>query len=200
MTIGTATVARTKVRRTVDNVRSQSPSSRLMTVRVGKTQSQIMSASWCFVGGWTGVVARPSDMAFLLGWLEDHGSVGTAVAERLDGAPHVLLDQVGVEGHGGRRSLARGRDDLGTRAGRVPGDPYSGHAGAPGRVGDHPAVVVDGAAEAGEQVVVRDEVGADEDRGAADHPAVVQLDAVQTVVLDEKPCHGAVDDADRARD
>jgi hypothetical protein len=45
MTMGTAIVARTKVRMTGDMVPSQSPNVRLMMVRVGKTQSQIIRAS-----------------------------------------------------------------------------------------------------------------------------------------------------------
>lgn len=51
MTMGTAMVARTKVRSTGFIGRSQSPRARLMNVRVGNTQSQIISASWCLVGG-----------------------------------------------------------------------------------------------------------------------------------------------------
>ena len=53
MTIGTAIVASTKVRSTDGIGRSQSPKTRLIAVSVGKTQSQIMRASWCFVGGGT---------------------------------------------------------------------------------------------------------------------------------------------------
>src|SRR4051794_21756515 len=51
MTIGTAMVARMKVRRTGVRVTSQLPSVRLRTVRVGKTASQIIRASWCLLGG-----------------------------------------------------------------------------------------------------------------------------------------------------
>src|SRR5215213_3616767 len=54
MTIGTATVASVKVRRTGDRSASQSPKARLSTVSVGKTASQIINASWCLVGGPTG--------------------------------------------------------------------------------------------------------------------------------------------------
>ena len=41
------------MRSTDGSVRSQSPKARLIAVRVGKTHSQIMRASWCFVGGGT---------------------------------------------------------------------------------------------------------------------------------------------------
>src|SRR5680860_984273 len=54
MTMGTATVARTKVRRTGLASLSQGPMARFSTVRVGNTATQIMMASWCFVGGPTG--------------------------------------------------------------------------------------------------------------------------------------------------
>ncbi len=45
MTIGTAMVASTNVRTTGESGLNQSPSTRLITVSVGKTQSQIMMAS-----------------------------------------------------------------------------------------------------------------------------------------------------------
>src|SRR3954449_2013566 len=54
MTIGTAMVASTKVRATGASVCSQSPRTRFRTVRVGKTASQIIRASWCLVGGAVG--------------------------------------------------------------------------------------------------------------------------------------------------
>src|SRR6476659_9192499 len=54
MTMGTATVASTKVRTTGERSRSQSPNRRFRTVRVGNTAIQIMRASWCLVGGPTG--------------------------------------------------------------------------------------------------------------------------------------------------
>src|SRR4029077_11536426 len=54
MTMGTATVTSTKVRTTGERPRSQLPSNRFRTVKVGKTASQIMTASWCLGGGPTG--------------------------------------------------------------------------------------------------------------------------------------------------
>jgi hypothetical protein len=47
MTIGTAAVAKTNVRTTGDIEASHSLNARLMAVSVGKTQSQIITASWC---------------------------------------------------------------------------------------------------------------------------------------------------------
>src|SRR3954453_7177202 len=74
MTIGTATVASTNVRRTGFVSLSEGPMVRFRTVRVGKTAIQIISASWCFVGGPTagtgravGVPTAFSDMVVLLG-------------------------------------------------------------------------------------------------------------------------------------
>src|SRR3954447_2798380 len=69
MTIGTATVARTKVRRTLGVSASRSPRRRLSRVRVGNTATQIISASWCLVGGGSGLVrwtAWTLDMGELL--------------------------------------------------------------------------------------------------------------------------------------
>src|SRR5690348_17708400 len=57
MTIGTAMVASTNVRTIGVSGASQSPRARLSTVRVGKTASQIMRASWCLLGG-PGVAGR----------------------------------------------------------------------------------------------------------------------------------------------
>ncbi len=53
MTIGTATVASTKVLSTPGRSARVSPSARLSAVRVGNTATQIISASWCLVGGGT---------------------------------------------------------------------------------------------------------------------------------------------------
>ena len=51
MTIGTATVASTKVLSTLGRSARVSPSARLSAVSVGKTATQIISAIWCLVGG-----------------------------------------------------------------------------------------------------------------------------------------------------
>src|SRR3954469_2884619 len=61
MTMGTAMVARTNVRRTGFVSLSDGPMVRFSTVRVGKTAIQIISASWCFEGGPTGRTAAPAD-------------------------------------------------------------------------------------------------------------------------------------------
>ena len=65
MTIGTAIVASTNVRSTGGIGRSQSPKTRLIAVSVGKTQSQIMRASWCLVGG--GIGAGVLSVVLLIG-------------------------------------------------------------------------------------------------------------------------------------
>src|SRR5689334_8770083 len=118
MTIGTAMVASTKVRRTGPASVSQRPMVRFSTVRVGKTAIQIIRASWCLLGG----VGRTSDMVVLL-------VVGTAsaetVAEVLDGESRVLVDEVVVHGDGGGRALTGGGDHLGPRVDRVPGSPHA---------------------------------------------------------------------------
>src|SRR3954463_9340467 len=108
MTMGTATVASTKVRSTGVSTRSQSPSSRLMTVRVGNTASQIMRASWCLLGGPTGGGVRDAvgagtvgglDMAELLEWLEVElkGAVGTGAVAASGSGREAVVEVV----HGG---------------------------------------------------------------------------------------------------
>src|SRR5690242_20439264 len=104
MTIGTATVASTKVGSSGGSVFSQSPSARLSTVRVGKTASQIISASWV---------------------VSDHGAGG----EGVHGGADVLIDEVAVDSDGGRGTLAGGGDDLGARNGDIAGDPDAADAG-----------------------------------------------------------------------
>ena len=63
-----------------------------------------------------------------------------------------------------------------------------------------PAVVVGGAAEAGEQVVVGHEPRPDEHRSPRHDLAGLELDAAQLVVLDDEAGDGFVDDADGAGD
>src|ERR671927_1238978 len=103
MTIGTATVASTKVRSRGGSVFSQSPSARLSTERVGKTASQIISASWCLLGGAIGAdagIGERSDTGApgiergvrIGAVVSDHGAGG----EGVDGGPDVLIDEVGV--------------------------------------------------------------------------------------------------------
>src|SRR4051812_16136674 len=67
MTMGTAMVARTNVRRTGFVSLSDGPMVRFSTVRVGKTASQIISASWCFEGGPTGRTAPADELTPALG-------------------------------------------------------------------------------------------------------------------------------------
>ena len=51
ITIGTAIVASTNVRSSGDIVLNHLSIATFMTASVGKTQSQIMKASWCLLGG-----------------------------------------------------------------------------------------------------------------------------------------------------
>ena len=78
-------------------------------------------------------------------------------------------------------------------AAQTPGD-----AGAAGGVGDDPAVVVGGAAEAGRAgASCGTKRGRTKTRARGHDPAVVELDAGEPVVLDDEPGDRAVDDADR---
>src|SRR6478609_9315666 len=72
MTMGTAMVARMKVRRTGLVSFSDGPMVRLMRVRVGKTAIQIIRASWCLVGGPTTGIGRAACEVVLVwgAWLD----------------------------------------------------------------------------------------------------------------------------------
>src|SRR3954447_22722213 len=128
MTMGMATVASTKVRTTGERSRSQSPSSRFNAVRVGKTASQIMTASWCLVGGPTGRgLAALLDMVLPRSrWVSGGGQRcsgglkarpapvlvwsksldGGAAVEVLNGPANVVVDEGGVHRDGGRGPFA----------------------------------------------------------------------------------------------
>src|SRR4051794_39211747 len=133
MTIGTAMVVRTKVRTTGVSVANQSPRARLRTVRVGKTASQIITASWCLDGG-------PALGVFMLfSLIRSVRSGQEAVVEVTDGGRDVVLHEVGVERDGGCGAGAGGGDDLRAGVDDVAGGPDAGDAGAAGGGGGHPA-------------------------------------------------------------
>src|SRR3954463_6879469 len=163
MTIGTATVARTSVLSTLGSPARVSPKARLITVRVGKTATQIIRASWCLVGGGTDGVCMECSSGD--GWLSD----GKAQTEPGDRDRDVLLDEVVVDRDGRGRPFAGRGDDLGAWVGGVAGGPDPRDGREAGAVGDHPAVVVGGASELCEQVVVGHERGADEHRRPRNH-------------------------------
>src|SRR6478609_6176171 len=157
MTIGTAMVASTKVRRTGVSARSQSPKARLRASNVGNTASQIIRASWCLVGG-----PAAADVELGVGFGGGGvvmptpangraGCEGESVVEVPDCVADVFLDQVGVDADGGRGAGASGGDHLGARVDDVPGGPDAWNAGAPGGVDGDPAVAVDVAAQGDEQ-------------------------------------------------
>src|SRR3954463_15036371 len=113
MTRGTAIVARTNVRTTGDMVASQSPSARLRAVNVGKTQSQIIAASWWRPG--PGVAAG----GFWVLVMESPGRRSRSGRRHGGGAGDVLPDELGVDGDGDGRAFAGGGDHLGPGVGGV---------------------------------------------------------------------------------
>ena len=118
-----------QVRRTGPRCDSQGPNVRLRTVRVGKTASQIMTASWC-----SGRPGGPGwcDMSELLNeWVSEGRGVGARDAD-------VLLDEVVVDGDRGGGALAGSGDHLRTWVDRVPRRPDTGDAGASGAVDADP--------------------------------------------------------------
>src|SRR5689334_21092831 len=126
MTIGTATVASTNVRTTGVMVPSQPARARLRAVSVGKTQSQIIRASWCRLGG--AGASSAEGMRFL---------------SRVD----VVLEELGVDGDRDRGAFAGGGDDLSPRVGGVARRPDARHAGAAIGVGSQEPVGEELAAE-----------------------------------------------------
>src|SRR5919205_4672755 len=92
--------------------------------------------------------------------VSDHGAGG----EGVHGGADVLIDEVAVDGDGGRGTFTGGGDDLGARVGDVAGDPDAADAGRPVGAGGDPAVLVEGAAQADQQVIVGDEPRWDEQR------------------------------------
>src|SRR4051794_37381924 len=102
MTIGTATVARTNVRATGDIDASRSPRVRFRAVKVGNTQIQIITASWCRLGGGTRA-ARFSAAVSVMGLLGvDGGSRRGGDGDEPGRAVDVVLDEVGVDRDGDR--------------------------------------------------------------------------------------------------
>src|SRR5215210_655486 len=129
MTMGTAMVARTNVRTTVDMVPSQSLRAKLRASSVGKTQSQIITASWWRLGPGGGpdglVVSVISLLALSMGGSRRGGR------GELNGGSNVLVDELGVDRDGHRGAFAGGRDHLRPRVGGVARRPHAGHARAP---------------------------------------------------------------------
>ena len=73
-----------------------------------------------------------------------------------------------------------------------------GTLGGAGGVGHDPALLIEVASEAGQQIAVRHEPRRHEDRSTGDDPAVVQPHTREVVVLDDEPAYGTFDDADGA--
>ena len=155
---------------------SQSPSTRLRAVSVGKTQSQIMRASWCLLGGGmrlavSGCRRRCGGGGFQHGVLSvRHGSVLISSGRPANRGPDVLFDQVGVDRDRGGGPFAGGGDHLGTRVDDVAGHPDAGNAREPAA----PVIAQPSSSRSqprpDEQVVVRDESRRDEERVAREPP------------------------------
>src|SRR4029077_16155806 len=118
MTMGTATVTSTKVRTTGERSRSQLPSNRFRTVKVGKTASQIMTASWCLVGGPTGRALLLTLDMVLLGLVGVGGQrVGKLGGSKVAGTGRLLSVRPGRHG-GMSRQPGAGRRRRGRRSWR----------------------------------------------------------------------------------
>src|SRR4051812_48750429 len=98
MTIGTAIVASTKVRRMVDIGASQSLRVTLSSVRVGNTHSQIISASWWRLGGaGRGAGAVSEVMAACLSSGAGRSGRGGRSGKRAAGGVDGGADELGVD-------------------------------------------------------------------------------------------------------
>ena len=71
------------------------------------------------------------------------GSGGRPAAEVTDGVADVLVDEVGVDGDGGRGAFARGCDDLGPWVADVAGGPDSWGGRLAAQIDPDPAVLVE---------------------------------------------------------
>src|ERR1700712_4124111 len=105
------------------------------------------------------VSQRPRSMSssVKVGEVEGRRSGRNAQGEVVDGSAHVFVDEVAVHGDGGRGAFAGGGDDLGSRVGDVARDPAPPDARLTVGTGGDPPVLIEVAAKADEQVVVRDE-------------------------------------------
>ena len=217
MTIGTATVARMKVRRTALRSASEGPMVRFSTVRVGKTGDPDHERELVLAG-------RSDRCGGGLGVSGGHGGVpsigvsgsGLSCAvvprwfgrDRLDREPEpevgdgdrdVLVDEVVVDGDGGGGAFAGGGDDLGTGVDRVPGRPDAGNAGARRWRRPRPSRCR-GWRSRGRRAGCRwgRTGGGRTRRRAARRWPSVELDAGEAVVVDDEAGDGLVHDADGA--
>ena len=116
-----------------------------------------------------------------------------------DGVAHVFLDQIGVDGDGGGGSFAGGSDHLRASVRDVSRDPDAGDARESVSVGDGPSVLVEVAPETDEQVAVGNESRRDEQRFAGDGSIPIELDAAETVILNDDSLWRSLGDADPPR-
>src|SRR5207244_2204552 len=100
-------------------------------------------------------------------------------------------DQIVVERDGGGGPGGRGVDQLGGVVRDVTGRPHAVDAGATGAIGGDPALVIQIAAQGGQQIVGRYESWADEQRRACDHRSLGELDTADAGLVGHDPCHFA---------
>src|SRR3954465_3615024 len=106
-----------------------------MAVIVGKTQSQIIAASWCLLGGGTRVGTVLADSVISQSSRSHWG--------RHAGSSHVLVDGGCVDRYRRSGAFAGGGDDRRARIRCVAGYPNPGGAGSSGRVRTDEAALVD---------------------------------------------------------
>src|ERR1044072_2226912 len=116
---------------------------------------------------------------------------------RLGLVPQSLLDvgrgqTVVVERDGGGGPGGRGVDQLGGVVHDVAGRPHAVDAGATGAIGGDPALVIEFAAQAGEQLVGRYEAWGDEQRRASDHRTLGELHTAYAGLIGHDPRHFAI--------
>src|SRR5664279_666255 len=79
-------------------------------------------------------------------------------------------------------------------------DPNARHAGAAGLIDLHPACVIDRASHTDQEIGIRDETWADENRCAVNDRAIDEFDPAEVVIVHDQPGDRALDDADAAGD
>ena len=189
------------MRTTGVSVPNQLPNRRLITVSVGKTQSQIMNASWCLLGGgelrwersqwWCSSEFLQCQVDVLRGLAGAWPPV-PRTARATSSATRSALRAIAAADPSPAAVITCARGLVTLPATQTPGTLVRPVASM-----TRPAVVVEVAAELDEQGVVGDKARRNEERIELDHPLVVELEAAQLVILDHDSFDGPVNDGDR---
>ena len=170
---------------------------------VGKTQSQIIRASWCLLGGGMRLAVSVSDVGAVVGAFSMvsfpfvMGRVlisarEARIAIRTSSSTRSALMAMAAADPSPAAVITCARGLATLPAAQTPGTLVS--PSAPVIAQPSSSTI---AAEPDEQVVVRHESRRHEERVARNHPTVGELDALQAIVVHDDALHVALDDRDR---